>query len=167
MHCEGAWLLLWSSCMFGTMSTLQKTAWFTFSMHTQIPTRVVTEVLAIDSPAASPHQGRDPTAILQWIIQREWCGARRMPALNIYKSPITDLNEPFESDLGGNTMGKEWPCKGGGPGKKGSNYVVHECLGCWGAEEAKTEGGRREGGEKEKGGDHHSAICLWKRRKRC
>ena len=30
-----------------------------------------------------------------------------MPALNIYKSPITDLNEPFESDLGGNTMGEE------------------------------------------------------------
>lgn len=29
-----------------------------------------------------------------------------MPALNIYKSPITDLNEPFESDLGGNTMGR-------------------------------------------------------------
>lgn len=35
------------------------------------------------------------------------CGARQMPALNIYKSPITDLNEPFESDLGGNTMGEE------------------------------------------------------------
>lgn len=30
-----------------------------------------------------------------------------MPALNIYKSPITDLNEPFESDLRGNTMEEE------------------------------------------------------------
>lgn len=30
-----------------------------------------------------------------------------MPALNIYKSPITDLNEPFESDLGGSTMGEK------------------------------------------------------------
>lgn len=29
-----------------------------------------------------------------------------MPALNIYKGLITDLNEPFESDLGTRTMGE-------------------------------------------------------------
>lgn len=31
----------------------------------------------------------------------------RTPALNIYKSSITDLNEPFDSDLGASTMGEE------------------------------------------------------------
>lgn len=31
--------------------------------------------------------------------------------------------------------------EGGATGEKGSNYVARECLGCWGAEEAKTEGG--------------------------
>lgn len=29
-----------------------------------------------------------------------------LPALNIYKGLITDLNEPFESDLGTRTMGE-------------------------------------------------------------
>ncbi len=32
-------------------------------------------------------------------------------------------------------------------GEKGSNYVARECLCCWGAEEAKTEG---EWGERKK-----------------
>lgn len=80
------------------------------------------------------------------------------PALNIYKSPITDLNEPFESDLGGNTMGEEWPCKGAGSGEKGNDYVARECLGCWGAEEAKTEGGRRWRGGGGMDGALHSSL---------
>lgn len=68
-----------------------------------------------------------------------------MPALNIYKSPITDLNEPFESDLGGNTMGVTLQGRGGQ-----QLCVVRECLCCWGAEEAKTEGEGRKKKEKER-----------------
>lgn len=44
----------------------------------------------------------------------------------------------------------------GGSGEKGSNYVARECLGCWGAEEAKTEGGRGEG---KKGKRGRSSLC--------
>lgn len=51
----------------------------------------------------------------------------------------------------------------GEPGKKGSNYVARECLCCWGAEEAKTEGEGRK--KKGKEGDHHSAVCLWRRKR--
>lgn len=50
--------------------------------------------------------------------------------------------------------------EGGGPGEKGGNYVAGECLGCWGAEEAKTEGG------KEKEAHHLSAVCLWRHKER-
>lgn len=88
-----------------------------------------------------------------------------MPVLNIYKSPITDMNEPFESDLGGNTIGEEWPCRGEGPEKKESDYVAHECLGCWGAQEAKTEGGREDFEKKRKKKERdHSAVWLWRQR---
>lgn len=90
-----------------------------------------------------------------------------MPVLNIYKSPITDMNEPFESDLGGNTIGEEWPCREEGPEKKGSDYVVHECLGCWGAEEAKTERGREDFRKTElKNERDHSAVWLWRQTER-
>lgn len=47
----------------------------------------------------------------------------RKLALNIYKSPITDLNEPFQRDSGGSTKREKWPCKGRERGEDGNNSV--------------------------------------------
>lgn len=61
----------------------------------------------------------------------------RKLALNIYKSPITDLNEPFQRDSGGSTKGEKWPCKGRERGEEGNNSVE-----AGRGEEKKSKGGK-------------------------
>lgn len=67
-----------------------------------------------------------------------------MSSLNIYKSPITDLNKALEWDLGGNTKG-EVTLQGRGARerkRKGGIIIACEWRRCKGAEKgAKTVGG--------------------------